>query len=112
MNLRRLAAGLTAAAAVALAAPAHADVDTDFAAELQGYGIYGPRDYNAWLAKVVCKRMDNGLDSDAHKSAQFVTDNLPRGTTQAQTWQFIGASVNTYCPEQKPVLERVAAEQG
>lgn len=29
------------AAAVALAAPAHADVDTDFANQLHGYGIYG-----------------------------------------------------------------------
>jgi len=40
------------AAAVALAPSAHADVDTDFADELHGYGIYGQRDYNAWLAKI------------------------------------------------------------
>jgi hypothetical protein len=33
-------------AAVALAAPAHADVDSDFANQLHGYGIYGPRDYS------------------------------------------------------------------
>ena len=36
-------------AAVAVAAPAHADPDIDFANQLHGYGIYGPRDYNAWL---------------------------------------------------------------
>ena len=51
------------AAAVTLATPAHADVDTDFANQLHGYGIYGQRDYNAWLAKIACKRMGNGLDS-------------------------------------------------
>ena len=52
------------AAAVALAAPAHADVDTDFANQLHGYGIYGQRDYNAWLAKITCKRLGNGLDTE------------------------------------------------
>ena len=26
---------------------AHADVDTNFANQLHGYGIYGPRDYDA-----------------------------------------------------------------
>jgi hypothetical protein len=45
------------AAAVALAAPAHADVDTDFANQLHGYGVYGPRDYNAWLGKLTCNRL-------------------------------------------------------
>jgi hypothetical protein len=52
-----------AAAAVALASSAHADVDTDFADELHGYGIYGQRDYNAWLAKITCRRLGSGLDS-------------------------------------------------
>jgi hypothetical protein len=37
------------AAAVAPAAPAHADVDTDIADQLHGYGIYGPRDYHDHL---------------------------------------------------------------
>ena len=37
------------AATIAQAPSAHADVDTDFADELHGYGIYGPRDYNPWL---------------------------------------------------------------
>ena len=69
------------AAVVALAAPAHADLDTDFANQLHGYGIYGPRDYNAWLGKITCKRLGNGTDADAYKSAAFLSKNLPRGTT-------------------------------
>jgi Spy/CpxP family protein refolding chaperone len=40
------------AAAFAFAASAHADVDTDFADQLHGYGICGPRDYHAWLGKM------------------------------------------------------------
>jgi hypothetical protein len=50
------------AAAIALAAPAHADVDTDFANQLYTHGIYGPRDYNAWLGKIVCDRLHKRVD--------------------------------------------------
>lgn len=104
-----------AAAAVGLtltpAAPVHADPDTDFAHELQGYGIYGQRDYNAWMGKIVCERLRNGLDTDAAKSVRFIGPNLPRGSSQAQSWQFLGASINTYCPDQRPVYERAAAPQ-
>ncbi len=96
------------AAAVTLAAPAHADVDTDFANQLHGYGIYGQRDYNAWLAKITCKRLGNGLDTSAEKSAVFLSHNLPRGTDTAQTWQFLAAAITTYCPDQSPVLAAVA----
>ncbi|MEZ0367158.1 DUF732 domain-containing protein [Mycobacterium sp. pUA109] len=106
----RLAAATAAAFALALAAPAHADPDTDFAAELQGYGIYGPRDYNAWLGKLVCKRMDRGVDSDANKSVHFALTNLPKGTTNPQAWQFVGAAANTYCPEHLPDLGRTAGQ--
>jgi hypothetical protein len=97
-------------AAVALAAPAHADVDTDFANQLHGYGIYGQRDYNAWLAKITCKRLGNGVDTSAEKSAEFPSHNLPRGTDTAQTWQFLAAAIETYCPEQQPVLAAVAEQ--
>jgi Protein of unknown function (DUF732) len=97
-----------AAAAVTLAAPAHADVDTDFANQLHSYGIYGQKDYNAWLAKITCKRLGNGVDSSAEKSAVFLSHNLPRGTDTAQTWQFLAAAIETYCPEQQPVLAAVA----
>jgi hypothetical protein len=95
-------------AAVTLAAPAYADADTDFANQLHVYGIYGQRDYNAWLAKITCKRLGNGLDSSAEKSAVFLSRNLPQGTTTAQTWQFLAAAIDTYCPEQQPVLAAVA----
>ena len=67
------------AATIALAAPAHADVDTDFANELHTYGIYGQRDYNAWLAKITCERLYKGVDTNAEKSAEFLSHNLPRG---------------------------------
>jgi Protein of unknown function (DUF732) len=96
------------AAAVALPPSAHADVDTDFANELHGHDIYGPKDYNAWLAKITCRRLGNGLDSSAEKSAEFLSHNLPRGTTTAQTWQFLAAAINTYCPDLMPMLASVA----
>ena len=96
------------AAAVTLAAPAHADVDTDLANQLHTYGIYGQKDFNAWLAKITCKRLGNGLDSSAEKSAVFLSHNLPRGTDTAQTWQFLAAAITTYCPDQSPMLTAVA----
>jgi Protein of unknown function (DUF732) len=98
---------VTAAAAVVLAAPAYADVDTDFANQLHGYGIYGQRDYNAWLGKITCDRL-GGIDADAYKSAAFLSKNLPRGTTTAQTWQFLAAAIGTYCPDQMAVLPSAA----
>ena len=98
-------------AGVAVAGPAHADPDTDFGNELHTYGIYGQKDYNAWIGKITCKRLYNGLDQDAEKSAKFVFGQLPKGSTTEQAWQFLGAAINTYCPEQAPVLRR-AAEQG
>jgi Protein of unknown function (DUF732) len=96
------------AATVALAAPAHADVDTDFANQLHGYGIYGPRDYNAWLAKITCERIGNGLDDTAEKSAQFLSHNLARSTTTVQTQQFLAAAITTYCPDQTSILTSAA----
>ena len=98
------------AAAVALAAPAHADPDVDFANELHTYGIYGGKDYNAWIGKIACKRLYNGVDQDADKSAKFVFVQLPKGSTTEQAWQFLGAALRTYCPDQLPVLERAAAQ--
>jgi hypothetical protein len=96
------------AAAVSLAAPVHADADTDFANQLHVYGVYGQRDYNAWLGKITCNRLGNGIDADAYKSAAFLSKNLPRGTTTAQTWQFLNSAINTYCPDQMPVLTSAA----
>ena len=95
-------------AAVAVAAPAHADPDIDFANQLHGYGIYGQRDYNAWLGKITCKRLARGVDGDAYASETFVARNLPRSTTQSQAWQFLGAAITTYCPDQIGVLQAAA----
>jgi hypothetical protein len=105
LKYRKLSAVATIiASAVALAVPARADVDTDFANQLHTYGIYGPRDYNAWLAKITCERMGSGLDTSAEKSAEFLSHNLPPGTTTAQTWQFLRAAIGTYCDDLTPIL--------
>jgi len=96
-----------AAAAIALAAPAQADdYDTIFMNTIHGYGIYGPQDYDAWLAKISCERMSRGVDGTAYKSATFIQNNLPRGTTQGQAFQFLGAAIDHYCPEHVGVLQQ------
>ena len=97
-------------AAVALAAPAHADPDVDFANELHTYGIYGPKDYNAWIGKTTCQRLANGLDKDANMSTKFVFRQLPKGATTAQAWQFLGAALRTYCPDKLPILAAAAQQ--
>lgn len=107
---RRAAAGLAVGvvAALGVSAPAHADPDTDFGRELQGYGIYGPKDYNAWIGKLVCKRTYNNVDHDAYQSAKFVSNQLQKGSTTEQAWQFLGLAISYYCPEKRPVLEAAA----
>ena len=92
-------------AAIALAAPAYADPDADFANQLHGYGIYGPRDYNAWLGKIVCERLYNGVDTSAAKSTEFLSHNLPRDTTPVQWSQFLAAAVDYYCPDEIPFVQ-------
>jgi Protein of unknown function (DUF732) len=108
--MKRTASIAIAAVSSALmfAAPAHADPDTDFANELHTYGIYGQKDYNAWIGKITCKRLYNGLDQDADKSAKFVFAQLDKGSTTEQAWQFLGAALRTYCPDKLPVLEAAA----
>lgn len=96
------------APALIWAAPAHADPDTDFAKELHSYGIYGQKDYNAWIGKIACKRLYNGVDQDADKSAKFIFLQLQRGSTTEQAWQFLGAALRTYCPENLPILDAAA----
>ena len=104
---------VTAAVALALAAPtpAHADVDTDFANTLHAYGIYGQRDYNAWIGKLSCKRLRTGLDGDAYAAQHFVSNQLDRHASAAQGWQFLGLAISTYCPDQMPVLQRASVQQ-
>jgi Protein of unknown function (DUF732) len=100
---------MVAAAMVTLAAPAPAHPDTDFANQLHGHGIYSPLDYSAWLGKITCERLHNGLDTTADKSAHFALINLPRDTTTAHSYQFLAAAISTYCPDQVPILTAAAA---
>ncbi len=95
-------------AGLSLAAPALADPDTDFANELHTYGIYGQKDKNAWIGKIACKRLHRGVDTGAADSAQFIFTNLKTVSTTEQAWQFLGAALRTYCPDQLPVVENVA----
>lgn len=98
---------------VAILTPIHqanADPDTGFADELHTYGIYGQKDYNAWIAKIGCKRLHKGVDTNAEQSAQFIFANLAKGTTTEQSWRFLAAALRTYCPDQLPILENVAAQ--
>jgi hypothetical protein len=67
--------------AVFHAGPAHADIDTDFANQLHAYGIYGPRDENAWLAKLICKQLTTRVDETAFATATFLKTNLDRTTS-------------------------------
>lgn len=94
--------------AVAAAGPAHADPDTDFSNELHIYGIYGPKDYNAWIGKIECKRLRTGLDANAAEAAVFLKTNLPRGTSEQSIYQFLSAGINYYCPDQRPVVDSLA----
>jgi len=98
------------ALAIVLAAPANADVDTDFAKELHTYGIYGQRDFNAWIGKITCKRFRTGLDANAYESATFLKTNLHKDTTEQQVYQFMAAAVRYYCPDQQPVVDRLAGQ--
>jgi hypothetical protein len=109
IHLTSIAAAAIAPALV-FAAPAHADPDTDFAKELHTYGIYGQKDYNAWIGKITCKRLYNGVDQDADKSAKFVFAQLQKDSTTEQAWQFLGAALRTYCPDKLPVLEAAAQQ--
>ena len=100
-----------AAAAISLAAPAQADptprtpsppgdYDAPFKNTVNGFGIYGPQDQLAWMGKISCDRINRGVDSDPYKAAHFIQNNLPRGTTQGQAFQFLGAAIDHYCPNQ------------
>lgn len=96
------------AVSILSASAAHADVDTDFTNRLHTYGVYGPKDYNAWLAKIACKRMATRLDPTASESAAFLFDNLDGTNSTEQAWQFLGLAVTTYCPEQTSALQSAA----
>ncbi len=107
--MKRLMAGVALTAAALLsAAPAQADVDTDFTNELHTYGIYGQKDYNAWIAKITCKRLNRGLDTNATQSAKFIHDQLVLDSTTEQAYQFLGGALRMYCPDKLPILTQPA----
>lgn len=115
MKAKRIASTVFTAIALtvptlAVAAPAHADPDTDFYNELHMYGIYGEKDYNAWIGKITCKRLYNGIDKDANASAKFVLNQLHKDSTTEQAYQFLGAALRTYCPDKMFVLQQVAGQ--
>lgn len=97
-------AGCVAALAVVTAPVAHADRDEAFADQLHTYGIYGQKDFNAWIGKIACKRLDRGVDITAQDSAKFVSDQLLRGSSTEQAYQFLGAAMNYYCPDKRVLL--------
>jgi hypothetical protein len=102
--------GAATIGAIGLAAPANADPDSDFANELHSYGIYGQKDYNAWIGKIACKRLRTGLDADANASARFLKINLHKDSTEQQVYDFLGASIRYYCPDEQVVLDRLAGK--
>lgn len=109
MTLRRAAAlALLTVGTLTMAPSAHADPDTDFATQLHQFGIYGTRDYNAWIGKIACKRLSGGVDADAYESATFISRQLDQASSTEQAWQFLGLAISAYCPEQTPVLQRAA----
>ena len=38
----------------------------------------------------------------------FLKTNLPKDTTEQQIYQFLGAAINYYCPDQQPVVDSLA----
>lgn len=102
------ALALLAALMVHGAPAAHADPDTDFANQLHTVGIYGPRDYNAWIAKIACERLDNGVDHSAVDSAHFVARQLPTDASSVQSWQFVALAYSIYCPDRQDLLQQAA----
>ena len=84
--MKRTILGIAAVAAgLAFAAPAHADPDTDFTSELHTYGIYGQKDYNAWIGKDHLqaaqqrRRSGSGTDGLHLRAAARFTASLKRG---------------------------------
>lgn len=105
--MKRVLIGVAAVAAALLtASPAAADPDTAFTNELNAYGIYGQKDYNAWIGKITCKRITTGVDANAFESADFVRNQLEKDTTTEQAWKFLAAGLRTYCPDKLAILDQ------
>src|SRR3984893_918453 len=106
MKVTGLAAAAIAAA-ISLSAPAYADPDTDFDNQLGRFGIYGPHDYNPYLAKIACHPLGGGGGSGAGGPPPAFSLSPPRGTTQVQTYQFLGSAIAQYCPDLQGKLQHI-----
>ena len=108
--MKRLIVGIALAAAALLsAAPAQADVDTDFTNELHIYGIYGQKDYNAWIGKITCKRLNKGLDKDANMSAAVRSQSAGERTAPpSKRGSSLVPRLRLYCPDKLPILAQAA----
>ncbi|WP_067976669.1 DUF732 domain-containing protein [Mycolicibacter icosiumassiliensis] len=93
------------ATAITLAAPAHADIDTEFADQLHSHGIYGSRDHNAWLAEITCERLLRGVDATTADSTRFLSTNLALNTSQPQAGAFLATALAFYCPDRALMLD-------
>ena len=110
--MKKIAALAVLATLMVQGAPAaHADPDTDFANQLHAVGVYGPRDYNAWIAKIACERLDSGIDLSAADSARFVARQLSKDATTVQAWQFVALAYPIYCPDRRVLLQQAANTQ-
>lgn len=87
-----------AAAAVGLAAPAHADGnDQAFLAALQGAGLsHRGADQAVAAGRAVCELMDGGFT--AMDAVNAVRSTNP-GFTVENAAKFTGIAANAYCPE-------------
>ncbi|NGX07552.1 hypothetical protein UI24_10325 [Mycobacteroides franklinii] len=97
-----ITAGVLTAVLGAAGAPARADPDTDFGNALHTYGIYGAKDYNAWIAKITCERLARGTDVTTAAAVQFVSQQLADGPDTAKAQQFLDLATATYCPVGQP----------
>jgi hypothetical protein len=105
MVKRVLAASAAVALAVVLAAPAHADPDTD-AKFIQGLDIghipYEDADFAVLLGHLVCMRLSAGTGTYP-ATVDFVRGAHP-AWTDFQDGYFIALAVTAYCPNQKTEL--------
>ncbi len=99
------------AAAIGLSAPAYADPDTDFdnsAREVRH--LRGGTTTTPTLPRYAPPaELGQGVDPDAAATAKFISNNLARGTTQVQAYQFLGTAISIYCPDLAPKLQNIPA---
>ena len=95
-----------AAAAISLAGPAQADdYDYTFKNTVTPSASSARRISSPGWRRSAVTGSARGVDGDPYKSANFVQHNLPRGTTEGQAFQFLGAAIDHYCPDEAGFLQ-------